>query len=1735
MERNKRKAVSYIESDDDLDEEVLFKTKKKNKEEKIIEKILGYKVQSSSEGAEVFEETQLFYIKWKGKSYIHASWETREYLEEIDPSGRTKLKRYLTSRNPRGMSKNVSIEDDDEYEEEEDNGETYNVNGEIEYFNPECLEVQRIIACSDFDCIHKNFKTLEEFENSDDQIKVKYYVKWRSLPYNEATWEDYHSIKTYSKEIALFWSLQIPPSVINSSNSRPSLQSYKKLNVSPAFGISSNPFLKQENFDGLQLRDYQLEGLNWLLWNWWNQRSCILADEMGLGKTIQTVSFLHQLRFMETTKIPGPFIIIAPLSLVDQWYGEISTWSPDMNTILLHGNQDARDIIMKNEFYYNEPFIPKSKVKFFKEKSIFKFHILLTTYEVAAKEISTLSNINWEVMIIDEAHKLKNVNSQIFGKLSTINSKRSVLLTGTPLQNKTEELFALLHFADRKNFTSSTEFVEEFGDLKSVDQVKRLHDMLKPYLLRRIKEDVEKSLPPKEETIVEVALTSLQKRFYRAIYEKNTSFLFKGLKSSNQPSLMNIMMELRKCCNHPYLVKGVEERVMSELSIQDQNNDDIVHKNLIESSGKLVLLDKLLPKLFSQGHKVLIFSQMVKVLNLLEDFLKYRGYTFERLDGSTRSIERKEAVDKFCSPTANRFIMLLSTKAGGLGLNLTVADTVIIYDSDWNPQNDLQAQARAHRIGQTRAVKVYRLLTHKTYEMEMFHQASMKLGLDRAVLAHARSEGKELEGQNIDTKLNLKEIDALLKRGAYDVFREDDSEQKEFVEADIDSILERSKKVTYNSSGTISSSLGSFSKASFVSADDKEEVDINDSEFWRKAVGLKEENSGELLEEDVQVELPSQRNRKQTSVYGNNKIISDEVDKLLKPLKPDKSLKELNKQNALKEKLEREEARKQKLLDEAKMKEDPRHWGAHGRDRVIRAISLFGPYRWEKVRIESGKLGTELSQLNYFYQSYLLQCGMAAGEIDSNRGDTPFILECIQSYKDKRTQIKEISELNLPASLTDQRFLSKLKGGNSKKSLSRIDCLIKLTELIYKAIETCFNKNNNPYHQISEGQIPEQLTQTFNYKIEEIDEYFGKYSVAEVCSELKFGDSRPSWANVAEWWDVECDKHLVYGSFKHGFGRYESMKDDDELIFKSKISQYLENPDCNIVNTGVSNESNNNLNNSIIEDGENEDQDDMDVDDEEQTSKRKISSNSASSSSLGQGGMPDSRQLNKLLNWLVSSELAIRTKKDIDEDNSKNRKEKRLKNGIQSASAAPSNTVSSLLINSLTESRSSKKDFHFAKYVQKFNSLKSLHFESLVENSQALQEFQLVYNSHKDFFIFSDWISNFVLDQDSFSFIFNPENKNLIKCEKLLRNEFLDDQFQFVPFNDDFISESEVKLLISYFVVHGAPIKQNFPFNGIDSLLLMIFGIKSDNLEVQSFESENSNLLNWEKIKSFTKVDCSAELIEKFYHSFWIPLCSKSLNPISEENATNDEKVIISRGLCQLFIFRMQLIHIIFYLISYQLPVIIDFLTTSSTMRVVDYLPVWWCPWIHDLGLLLGILKHGYLNLDKIYSDPDLPFNKKYLEVFIKRVFLQGWNQDILPIGKWDISNSQTDNFIKFSLLQYPDRRDLELRLVKLLEEILKFIPSSSISNGESTTEFSLLSKLLISYNLYRTFLLQASSLSPSFPDPLNDDLSIGVVSGRGKSSKGSTRPPGITLKSFLNGTRKRRKVFLSSYHADCL
>ena len=497
------------------------------------------------------------------------------------------------------------------------------------------------------------------------------------------------------------------------------------------------------------------------------------------------------------------------------------------------------------------------------------------------------------LFITKKAHRLKNHNSKLALNMRKEQFKfqHKILLTGTPIQNDVKEFWTLLNFIDPENYDDVDEFLEEYGDMKSKEKIDDLHEKIRPYILRRLKEDVEKSVPPKEETLIEVELTLSQKQYYRALYEKNVGFLHKNKKKAlDGPSLNNLAMQLRKCCNHLFLLNGVEQDMRDKEKLPIEEGDF-----LAGGSGKLVLLDKLLPRLKTDGHRVLVFSQFKIMLDILEDYLNCREYKFERIDGSITGNKRQSAIDRYQDSKSKDppFVMLLSTRAGGVGINLTAADTCVIFDSDWNrkyiylllslccccaccdafmkrvssisiltpftrsyryvnafiilttAQNDIQAMARCHRIGQTKNVKVYRLLTRKTYEMQMFHMSSLKMGLDQAVLTGFESSSSSGEGA-----MTKEEVEKLLRVGAYDIFNEDkagtaEAESNDFKEQDIESILSRrSRKVVHDNTGSGSAAAGgTFSKASFINKTPSkngdtsngqatEDIDINDPDFW---------------------------------------------------------------------------------------------------------------------------------------------------------------------------------------------------------------------------------------------------------------------------------------------------------------------------------------------------------------------------------------------------------------------------------------------------------------------------------------------------------------------------------------------------------------------------------------------------------------------------------------------------------------------------------------------------------------------------------------------------------------------------------------------------------------------------------------------------------------------------------------------------------------------------------------
>ncbi|XP_043097824.1 chromodomain-helicase-DNA-binding protein 1-like isoform X2 [Puntigrus tetrazona] len=483
--------------------------------------------------------------------------------------------------------------------------------------------------------------------------------------------------------------------------------------------------LKKWGLQAIHLRSYQVDGVRWLSQCMKNQQGCILGDEMGLGKTCQTISLLAYAR--GCLKMNGPFLVLCPLSVLQNWREELERFCPSLCVVCYTGNKERR-AELQNELCRSDR----------------HFHVLLTTYEMCLKDASYLKSWKWKILVVDEAHRLKNQESLLHQTLKEFTVGFRVLLTGTPIQNNLQEVYSLLTFIQPSLFLPEAieDFVSAYADVQTDPALAdELHQVLQPFLLRRVKEEVAADLPKKTELVVFHGMSALQKKYYKAILMRDHDAF--RTDQNTKTRLLNILMQLRKCVNHPYMFHGVEPEPFE------------MGEHLVEASGKLSLLDTMLAYLQEGGHRVLLFSQMTRMLDILQDYLEYRGYSYERLDGSVRGEERNLAIKNFS--TKDVFIFLLSTKAGGVGMNLTSADTVIFVDSDFNPQNDLQAAARAHRIGQTRPVKIIRLLGRDTVEEIIYSRATSKLRLTDTVIEEGRFSLLD-QAQSAASGLQLSEI-----------------------------------------------------------------------------------------------------------------------------------------------------------------------------------------------------------------------------------------------------------------------------------------------------------------------------------------------------------------------------------------------------------------------------------------------------------------------------------------------------------------------------------------------------------------------------------------------------------------------------------------------------------------------------------------------------------------------------------------------------------------------------------------------------------------------------------------------------------------------------------------------------------------------------------------------------------------------------------------------------------------
>ena len=624
-----------------------------------------------------------------------------------------------------------------------------NTNKIIEEKEEKRPEILSFIKDEDIDIL------TETYLKMTGKIPKLYLVKWKNVSYNQCTWEIKNNLELIGKKIEEFQKHNRALDKDHRSQALDKKRSHGRILESMArynysrrgggYGIAYNEYARvlyremsnetdlsnqvirslNNTFKGERaLKSYQIASLKWMIERTRIKKNFILADEMGLGKTIQSMAFCLFLKIFE--KLDGPFLIVAPLSTLPHWKKTFEEWT-SLNVILYHDNESKRGREKCRDLEWYQKDI-RLTGEFSSDSKICKFHVIITSFEVFIQDVDEFEkNLCIQQIIIDEAHRLKNQNAKVIKVFQRLPCRRISLLTGTPIQNNINELWSLLNFIEPSRFSDQYEFEDKFKDIRSKEQLMELKRILEPYMIRRMKNEVE-TIPPLEESLIEIELTNFQKVSYKTLYEKNKGILQKGAGLGYLTSMNNLEMQLRKCCNHPFLIREIQDKIRGEVYTQK----DYVSK-MLDYSSKMIVLDKLITKYKKECKKMLVFSQFTEMLKLIEEFLKFRKIMYKKIDGATKARDRQNSIEAFNSQRKLFEVFLLSTKAGGLGINLTSANVVLIYDSDWNPQNDVQAIARAHRIGQTEEVKVYRLISKKTYEAEMYRRASKKLGLDQAV------------------------------------------------------------------------------------------------------------------------------------------------------------------------------------------------------------------------------------------------------------------------------------------------------------------------------------------------------------------------------------------------------------------------------------------------------------------------------------------------------------------------------------------------------------------------------------------------------------------------------------------------------------------------------------------------------------------------------------------------------------------------------------------------------------------------------------------------------------------------------------------------------------------------------------------------------------------------------------------------------------------------------------------
>jgi chromodomain-helicase-DNA-binding protein 4 len=681
----------------------------------------------------VEEDEKEYLIKWEGLSYFRAEWRPGAWVWGISAFG-TRKKFFKNDPPPKMRTEDAIPE--------------------------EFLRIDIVL-----DVKYSNIIDIRTDEIDRARIKEvdTALIKYKGLGYEDAVWE-----RVPGPEDGDRWTDFVTAYndwVLGRYTHVPKGQPLKtRLEKARALQFTKLEKKKQpDNLIGGELMKYQVEGLNWLYYQWHQQKNGILADEMGLGKTIQVISFLAM---MVEDHHCWPFLIVVPNSTCPNWRREIKQWAPQLRVVTYYGSTQAREMAYKYEMF------PENSRDM-------RCHVVVTSYDAAADDSCRkfFLSVPWRGLIVDEGQRLKNDRSQLHNVLRSLKIPFRILLTGTPLQNNARELFNLLQFLDDTIDAAAME--EEYAEMTN-EKIAKLHELIRPFILRRTKAQVLTFLPPMAQIILPLSMSVLQAKLYKSILAKNPElicsiFTHNTLKPAERASLNNTLMQLRKCLAHPFVYsQEIEERHQSAA---------VLHRNLVEASSKLQLLEVLLPKLQERGHRVLIFSQFLEMLTIMEDFLDGLQMRYQRLDGSVSSLEKQKRIDEFNAPDSPLFAFLLSTRAGGVGINLATADTVIILDPDFNPHQDIQAISRAHRIGQTKKVLCFQLMTRATAEEKIVQIGRKKMALDHVVV-------EQLDAEDLEEK----DVESILRHGATELFQDGSPEQEiKYDAASADRLLDRSQ------------------------------------------------------------------------------------------------------------------------------------------------------------------------------------------------------------------------------------------------------------------------------------------------------------------------------------------------------------------------------------------------------------------------------------------------------------------------------------------------------------------------------------------------------------------------------------------------------------------------------------------------------------------------------------------------------------------------------------------------------------------------------------------------------------------------------------------------------------------------------------------------------------------------------------------------------------------------------